>query len=85
MTEDKIKTITIFVNGTAEEVHKKEEITYNEVVTFAFPDFPQHPERNYSVVYKRGHGHKPEGILPPGGQVQVKDQMSFNVNPTGQS
>jgi Multiubiquitin len=85
MEEKKEKTVTIFVNGTPEEVEKKEEITYDEVVTFAFPDFPQHPERNYSVKYTRGHEGKPEGILPPGGQVKVKDQMRFDVTPTGQS
>ena len=85
MSENKVKTITIFVNGTAEEVDKKEEITYDEVVTIAFPDFPQHPERTYSVKYKRGHGDKPEGSLPPGGHVKVKDQMTFDVTPTGQS
>ena len=85
MAEEKEKTVTIFVNGTPEEVEKKEEITYNEVVTFAFPDFPQHPERTYSIKYKRGHGDKPEGILAPGGQVKVKDQMTFDVTPTGQS
>ena len=77
--------VTIFVNGVLEEVEKKEEITYTEVVTYAFPDFPKHPEVNYSVKYTRGHGDKPDGILPPGGQVKVKDQMRFDVAPTGQS
>jgi hypothetical protein len=85
MAENKVKTVTIYVNGTAEEVEKKEEITYDEVVTIAFPDFPEHPERTYSVKYKRGHGDKPEGTLAPGGQVKVKDQMTFDVTPTGQS
>lgn len=85
MNDKKEKTVTIFVNGNPEEVEKKEVITYDEVVTFAFPDFPQHPERNYSVKYTRGHGEKPEGILPPGGSVKVKDQMRFDVTPTGQS
>lgn len=84
MTEKEKKQVTIIVNGTPEKV-EKDEITYNEVVTFAFPDFPQHPERNYSVKYKRGHGEKPEGILSPGGTVKVKDQMIFDVTPTGQS
>lgn len=78
------KEITIVVNGSPEEV-KKEEMTYEEIVTLAFPDFPQHPERNYSVKYTRGHGHKPEGILSPSGKVKVKDGMEFTVNPTGQS
>jgi len=85
MAENKEKTITIFVNGDPQEIEKKEEVTYDEIVTFAFPDFPQHPERTYSVKYKRGHGEKPEGILPPGDTVKVKDQMRFDVTPTGQS
>lgn len=84
MSEKEKKQVTIIVNGTPEKV-EKEEITYKEVVTFAFPDFPQHPERNYSVKYKRGHGEKPDGILSPGGTVKVKDKMIFDVTPTGQS
>lgn len=78
------KTITIFVNSAPEQV-EKEEMTYEEIVTLAFPDFPQHPERNYSVKYTNGHGHKPEGILSPSGKVKVKDGMEFTVTPTGQS
>jgi hypothetical protein len=78
------KDVTIIVNGTSHEV-EKDEITYDEVVTLAFPDYPQHPEINYSVTYKRGIGEKPEGILSPGGKVKVKDQMIFRVSPTGQS
>ena len=31
MAETKVKTVTIYVNGTPEEVEKKEEITYDEV------------------------------------------------------
>jgi len=85
MTAEKITTITIFVNGDPEEMEKKEEITYAEVVTFAYPDYPNHPEVTYSVKYTRGHGEKPEGILPPGGKIKVKDQMRFDVTPTGQS
>lgn len=79
------KHITIYVNGTPHEVEKKEELTYDEVVTLAFPDFPQHPERNYSVKYVKGHGNKPEGILAPGGTVKAQDGMEFTVTPTGQS
>ncbi len=78
------KKVTIFVNGTPHE-EEKNEITYNEVVTLGFPDYPQHPERTYSVTYERGHGEKPEGILSPGGSVKVKDGMRFTVKHTGQS
>ena len=74
--EKEHKKVTIIVNGTPHEV-EKDEITYNDVVTYAFSDFPQHPERTYSVTYQRGHGDKPEGILSPGGTVKVKDGMIF--------
>lgn len=79
------KTITIVVDGTEYEVPKKDELTYDEVVTLAYPDYPQHPEITYSVTYTRGHGSKPEGILNPGGSVKAKEGMSFVVNRTGQS
>ena len=78
------KTMAIVVNGTQHEV-EKDEISYADVVTLAFPDYPQHPERNYSVKYRRGHGNKPEGILSPGGSVKVKEGMIFDVSFTGQS
>jgi hypothetical protein len=81
----KDKTVTIVVNGSPHEIPKKEELTYAEVVTLAFPDYPQHPEITYSVVYTRGQGHKPEGTLSPGGIVKVKEGMSFVVTRTGQS
>ena len=78
------KEVTIMVNGTPYRV-EKDEITYDEVVTLAFPDYVQHPERTYSVTYKRGHGSKPEGILSPGSKVRVKNEMEFKIKHTGQS
>lgn len=78
------KVVTIYVNSTPVEV-EKDDISYSDVVTHAFPEYPQHPERTYSVTYERGHGEKPEGILSPGGTVKVKNQMRFNVKFTGQS
>jgi len=83
MNEDR-KTVTIVVNGTPHE-WPKGEITYAEVVTLEVPDYQQHPEITYSVKYKNGHGHKPEGILVPGGSVKVKEGMIFSVSETGQS
>lgn len=81
----KPKAITIVVDGTPHEVPKNERISYAEVVTLAYPDYAQHPEITYSVTYSRGHNDKPDGILPPGGSVKVKEGMAFNVNRTGQS
>lgn len=76
--------ITLIVNGTP---HKwfEHEITYAQVVTLDVPDYPQHPEITYSVKYKHGPSHKPEGTLSPGGVGKVKDREVFNVSPTGQS
>lgn len=78
------KEVTIIVNAEPHPV-EKDDMAYNEVVTLAFSDFPQHPERTYSVTYERGQGNKPSGILSPGGSVKVKEGMSFKVKHTGQS
>lgn len=84
LKKEEKKKVTIIVNGTPEKV-EKEEISYSEIVTIAYPDFPSHPERNYSVTYERGHGNKPEGILAPGASVKVKEGMIFKIKHTGQS
>ncbi len=44
--------------------------------------FEQFGNTTYSVTYTRGHK---EGILSPGGSVEVKEGMEFRVNRTGQS
>ena len=75
---------TIIVNGEPHHV-KNDEVTYNEVVTMAFPDYPQHPERTYSVKYKKGPSSNPEGILAPSGKVKIKNDMVFTAKHTGQS
>ena len=55
------------------------------IVTLEVPDYPEHPEINYSVKYTHGPGHKPEAPLAPGGKVKVKNGMVFSVSETGQS
>ena len=77
-------TVTIVVDGSPHEVNKGT-VTYAEVVTLAYADYPQHPEITYSVTYKRGPNENHEGTLAPGGSVMVKDGMVFNVSRTGQS
>jgi hypothetical protein len=74
----------IIVDGTPHP-WPKEEISYTEVVTLEFPDYPQHPEITYSVKYKHGPSHKPEGTLSPGSSVKIKKGMRFYVSQTGQS
>lgn len=77
-------TVTIVVDGTPHEVNKGT-ITYVEVVTLAYADYPQHREITYSVTYRKGPTPNPEGILSAGGHVVVKEGMVFNVSRTGQS
>ena len=76
--------VTIIVEGSP---HRwlKPSISYAEVVTLFDPNYPQHPDITYSVTFKRGPNHKPEGILSRGVSVKVKDHMVFNVSATGQS
>ena len=48
MAEDKPeKSVTIIVDGTPHRV-ESDPVTYAEVVTLAYPDYPHHPEINYS-------------------------------------
>lgn len=79
------KTVTIIVAATPHEWPKGTYISYAEVVIFEYPDYAQHPDITYSVMYERGQGNKPEGTLSPGGSVKVKEGMIFNVSTTGQS
>jgi hypothetical protein len=80
----KRRSVTIVVEAIQHD-WLRSKISYEDVVTLFDPDYPQHPEINYSVTYKQGPAEKPEGILVPGGSVKVKNCMVFNVSPTGQS
>jgi len=79
-----VREVTIIVNGTPHEWARRK-ITYAEVVTLDVPDYREHPEICYSVKYKNGPRHKPEGTLSPGGSVRVREGMVFSVSPTCQS
>ena len=79
----KDKAVTIVVEAV-EHRWPKGEITYAEVVTLEDPNYPQHPERVYSVTYERAHVNK-TGVLSPGGSVKVKEGMVFYVKDTGES
>ena len=83
MTDHPKKLVTIIVEGIQHQ-WPKDEITYAEVVTLEDPQYPQHPERVYSVTYDRAHGEK-KGVLSLGGSVKVKEGMEFFVKDTGES
>ena len=78
-------TVTIIVNGRPKTVPKNEELSFNQVVAFAFPNPPTGDGVQFTVQYTRGHGHKPAGTLVEGQSVKVKDGMEFDVTPTNRS
>jgi hypothetical protein len=82
--EHEKKSITIIINGSEFSV-PKEELSFTELVAFAFENPPTGPKVIFTITYRRGHGDKPEGTLRPGETVKVKEGMIFNVTPTDQS
>lgn len=78
------KMVTIIVEGTPHEVPKGK-ITYETVVKFFDPTYPQNPPDTYLVKYRKGPAKNPENTLSPGGDVEVVEGMVFNVSKTGQS
>ena len=75
--------ITIIVNGRPKKVTKGE-MTFAEIVALA-DGLPSGPMVEYTVTYRKGHGHKPDGSLVAGESVKVKDGMIFNVSATDKS
>ncbi len=78
------KSFTVIVNGREKTVTANE-LTFNQVVALAFDNPPTGPNIEFTITYRRGEGHKPEGTLAEGGSVKVKDGMIFNVTPTDKS
>ncbi len=73
--------VTIVVNTRTYQWAEKK-ITFEQVVELAFPGQPYDPEGT-TVEYSRGHG--PDHSLRPGGSVEVKSGMIFDVEPANRS
>ena len=80
----KPKVYHIIVNGQQKTITTKT-VSYEEVVELAFPDPITGPNIIYTVGYEDGPHHNPSGSLMPGGKVNVKDGMIFDVTPTDKS
>ena len=76
--------VTIIVNAR-EKTWTEKEISFEQVVKLAFPTPPPGENIVYTVTYRKGEGHKPEGTLTQGESVKVKDGMIFNVTATDKS
>lgn len=77
-------TTQIIVNGRNREVSGKE-LSFVEVVNLAFDDAVFNDVTVYTITYKRGDGHKPEGTMVEGETVKIKEGMVFNVKRTDKS
>lgn len=73
--------VSTIVNTKRHEWAEKK-ITFEQVVELAFPGQPYDPAGT-TVEYSRGHG--PDHSLRPGGSVEVKDGMIFDVEPANRS
>ena len=76
--------VTIFVNGRRRSVAAGM-LSYEQVVALAFDPVPTGPDIVFSVTYRRGPRANPEGDVSPGGTVELKNGMVFNVTPTNRS
>ncbi len=76
------KEVTIIVNARPHQV-EKEKICFSEVV--ALSGLPGGENVTFTVTFRRGAGHKPEGSLVEGECVQAKEGMIFNVTRTDKS
>ena len=84
-SEDKRHQIEIIINGQMKSVSKGE-LTFDEVVSLAYGGNPPTGENwFFTITYRRGQGHKPEGSLVAGESVKVKEGMIFNVRATDKS
>jgi len=82
--EHEPKTVTIIVNSR-EKVVPKGDISFEQLVALAFNPVPTGENIVFTITYRKGHGHKPEGTLTEGETVKVKEGMIFNVRATDKS
>lgn len=83
-SESAKNTVTITVN-TTDSVEPKGKITYQRVIEIGYPDYTDHPNATYSIMFELGPKPNPEGTLSKNGSVIVGEGMRFRVKRTGES
>ncbi|WP_062762032.1 multiubiquitin domain-containing protein [Falsirhodobacter sp. alg1] len=78
------REVTIVINGRKRTVPAGM-ITYDTVVSLAFPDAAPNPDIIYTVGFRHGGPAQPEGSLVAGQSVQVHEGMIFGATPTNRS
>lgn len=80
----KPRLVNIHVNGRKREVEPGR-ITFEQLVTLAFPTPPTGTQVSFTVSYRKGPTAHPEGSLIPGQSVHVVEGMAFHVTATDKS
>jgi Multiubiquitin len=76
------KEISIYIN-TRECLVAKTKVTYQDLVTLAFPGEVANPDKVFEITYSSEHG--PDGSVGVGGEINLKEGMVFNVGITNRS
>lgn len=79
-------SITIIVNGTDRVLPAgTKQLSYEEVVKLAYPNYNGAPNVLYTVVFSNGPIENKKGTLVKGDIVQVREGMIFNVGKSNKS
>ena len=76
--------ICIIVN-TRQKTVTVRRLTFEKLIAIAFPNPPSGPNICFTVTYRNGPRHRPEGSLVEGDKIRVKKGMIFNVSSTDKS
>ena len=78
--------ITIIVNGADKVLPAgTKQLSYNEVVKLAYPNYSDAPNIVYTVVFSNGPIENKKGTLVKGDTVCVRKGMIFNVGKSNKS
>ena len=78
------RAMEIIVNGRPQEVEPGK-LCFDQLVELAFNPVPTGEFICFTVTYRRGPRHKPEGTLLEGDCLPIKPGMVFNVTATDKS
>ena len=78
--------ITIIVNGVDKVLPAgTRQLSYDEVVKLAYPNYSDAPNIVYTVVFSNGPVENKKGTLVKGDTVRVRGEMIFNVGKSNKS
>ena len=78
--------ISIIVNGVDKALPAGTiQLSYDEVVKLAYPNYSDTPNILYTVVFSNGPIENKKGTLVKGDTVRVREEMIFNVGKSNKS